>query len=335
MTRAFPGSDRMPAESVRDFQHGWRRSVLIVAGAVFAATFISGGILFLIVGTGNPEIRLDVVKTALAIGGGTGALITLMYAVRRQLLAEQIAEDNKIDATEKRTTELYSKGVDQLGSTNLIVRLGGLYALERLGEDSPRLRETVLDVMCAYLRSAEIESDSIMCAAVQDILLDHLAFESRFNYHKTYWPMMMVSLNGAVLNNFHFMAGRVDTAHFAGCTFKGDALFLETCIRGANFVRARFEGLADFSGSKLDTAVFIDAQFCGEANFDRVYFDQRVDFSKATFVSPPSFVGAHVCVTPNSRVTLPSGWRLSDQIKPEHVIADRSPGTWRLIDRVA
>jgi hypothetical protein len=325
----------MSAKTVRSFQRGWRRSVLIVGGAVLVAVLVSGAALLLIVDVGKPEVRLDVIRTALTIGGGTGALITLLYAVRRQLLAEQIAEDNKIDAIEKRITELYSKGIEQLGAPNPTVRLGGLYALERLAEDSPRLRETVLDVVCAYLRSAEIVDDDIVRTAAQSMLLDHLAFKSRFNYHKTYWPIGMITLNGAVLDRFGFMAGKVDTAHFARCVFKGDTLFLEARIRGADFVGARFEGPVSFAGSKLEKAIFVDAQFQAGVDFGSVYFSQEVDFSSATFALPPSFSGAHVRANAASKAVLPPGWRVSDPVKSEYSKADEDAASWCLIEKAS
>jgi hypothetical protein len=37
VTRAVPGSDRVSAKIVSGFQRDWRRSVLLVGGAVFAA----------------------------------------------------------------------------------------------------------------------------------------------------------------------------------------------------------------------------------------------------------------------------------------------------------
>jgi len=63
--------------------------------------------------------------------------------------AQRFAEH---DALEQRTTALYVAAADQLGSDKAAVRLAGLYALERLGQDNPKLRQTVFDVWCAYLR---------------------------------------------------------------------------------------------------------------------------------------------------------------------------------------
>jgi hypothetical protein len=56
------------------------------------------------------------------------------------------------DATERRVTELYTKAADQLGSDKAPVRLAGLYALERLAQDNPSQRETIVNVICSYLQ---------------------------------------------------------------------------------------------------------------------------------------------------------------------------------------
>ncbi|MEU1394119.1 MULTISPECIES: hypothetical protein [unclassified Nonomuraea] len=49
-------------------------------------------------------------------------------------------------------TELYTKAAEQLGNAQAPVRLAGLYALERLAQDTPVLRQTIVDVICSYLR---------------------------------------------------------------------------------------------------------------------------------------------------------------------------------------
>jgi uncharacterized protein YjbI with pentapeptide repeats len=50
-------------------------------------------------------------------------------------------------------TERYTKAIEQLGSTtSLDVRLGGIYALERIAVDSARDHATVVEVLSAYVR---------------------------------------------------------------------------------------------------------------------------------------------------------------------------------------
>jgi hypothetical protein len=55
------------------------------------------------------------------------------------------------DAIE-RVTDLYTKAADQLGSEKAPVRLAGMYALERLAQSTPEQRQTIVNVLCAYLR---------------------------------------------------------------------------------------------------------------------------------------------------------------------------------------
>ncbi|MFF9787305.1 pentapeptide repeat-containing protein [Streptomyces nigrescens] len=47
-------------------------------------------------------------------------------------------------------TDRFSKAVDQLGDDSMDTRLGGIYALRRIAQDSPRDREATVDVLTAF-----------------------------------------------------------------------------------------------------------------------------------------------------------------------------------------
>jgi hypothetical protein len=101
----------------------------------------------------DPErLRLDRIKTGLTIAAGLAAGTTLLMTLRRQALSERAQRFAEHVALEQRATALYVAAADQLASDKAAVRLAGLYALERLGQDNPRLRQTVFDVWCAYVR---------------------------------------------------------------------------------------------------------------------------------------------------------------------------------------
>lgn len=70
--------------------------------------------------------------------------------LQRQLEADQAARD---DAIARQITDLSSKASEQLGSEKAAVRIGGLTDLERLAQSYPDLRQTVVDRICAYLRT--------------------------------------------------------------------------------------------------------------------------------------------------------------------------------------
>jgi hypothetical protein len=76
--------------------------------------------------------RLDAARTGLASGAEAGAAIGLLLAFRRQHHSEVATVLDDHDAEERRITELYTKAVEQLESEKAAVRLGGLYALDRL-----------------------------------------------------------------------------------------------------------------------------------------------------------------------------------------------------------
>jgi hypothetical protein len=79
-------------------------------------------------GGASPGVELDAIRTASTITVAAGG------------------------AAEQRITELYTRAVDQLGTKDAPIRLGGLHALERLAEDNTAQRQTIVDVICANLR---------------------------------------------------------------------------------------------------------------------------------------------------------------------------------------
>ena len=55
-------------------------------------------------------------------------------------------------AREAQFPDRYSKAVEQLGSGNLDVRIGGIYALEGIDAESARYHPTVLEILAAFIR---------------------------------------------------------------------------------------------------------------------------------------------------------------------------------------
>jgi Pentapeptide repeats (9 copies)/Pentapeptide repeats (8 copies) len=92
------------------------------------------------------------------IGAGIGASVTLrqVRATRDQITETATASRNQLKLSEQgQVTDRYTKAIDQLDDKKaLAVRLGGLYALERIAHDSPDDRATIAEVLCAYARTA-------------------------------------------------------------------------------------------------------------------------------------------------------------------------------------
>lgn len=138
---------RLPVRPIR----AWVITAMIII--VAAASWAGVSWVLSTVDPGDPRVRIDAIKTGLAIGGGVGAAIALFLTARRQWLNERAQAHTEDDATERRVTELYTKAADQLGADkDPVVRLAALYSLERLAQANPEHRQTIVNVICAYLR---------------------------------------------------------------------------------------------------------------------------------------------------------------------------------------
>jgi hypothetical protein len=83
----------------------------------------------------------------LTLGAGLVALSALIYTARSFTLSR-----------EGQVTDRYTKAIEQLGSDKLDVRIGGIYALERIARDSSRDHSTVMEVLAAFIREHSHES---------------------------------------------------------------------------------------------------------------------------------------------------------------------------------
>jgi hypothetical protein len=257
----------------------------IWAGAAVVAVVAIGSVWLLLANFGSGDnqdnARLDAIKTAGSIVVGTGGAVALLLAARRQRSTEldleqkeRAAADVRHDATERRITDLYTKAAEQLGSDKAPVRLAGLYALERLAQDAPDHRQTVVDVFCAYLRMpsadprspapAEAQEQQVRMTA-QRILHAHLLpGDAKF------WPDTDLDLRGATLLDWHLVDRQVrkmictrtkfvGPARFRGTHFTGEARFAYTSFGSlAEFKQARFDGRVYFNGAEFDDAVEFD-----------------------------------------------------------------------------
>lgn len=92
--------------------------------------------------------RQAVRETAVRLATGVGAAVAGILAWGRLELSRQ---EHK-GAERAQNTDRYTRAVEQLGHDSDDVVLGGLYALESLGKDSPSDRATITEVLSAFVR---------------------------------------------------------------------------------------------------------------------------------------------------------------------------------------
>ncbi|MDP3183063.1 MAG: pentapeptide repeat-containing protein [Desulfobaccales bacterium] len=87
-------------------------------------------------------------KTVAQIVGGVFILVGLYIAwVRSKAMRDQAEVDR-----EQQLTDLYVKAIEQLGSEKLQIRLGGIYALERIARESAKDHWPIMEVLTAFVR---------------------------------------------------------------------------------------------------------------------------------------------------------------------------------------
>ncbi|MET7335984.1 pentapeptide repeat-containing protein [Nonomuraea sp. NPDC005650] len=238
--------------------------------------------------------RIDVIRTALAAGAGVGAAITLMLAFRRQRHHEIVAASTEHDASERRVTELYTKAAEQLGNAQAPVRLAGLYALERLAQNNPDQRQTIVNVICAYLRMpytppSEDRHDKIRTA-------------QRIARHGA-WARASAAAgdrDAQEERQVRLTAQRILTDHLhytkAPASGRGQRRISDLNARFWRDIRLDLTGATlldfDLADCRVSSAEFHKTAFTGFTTFGGAIFTDTVWFSEATFIDVPRFSGA-------------------------------------------
>jgi uncharacterized protein YjbI with pentapeptide repeats len=103
-------------------------------------------------GTGQPGQTPWRLRDWFALAGnwlpGTAAVVALVFAY----LSLNATHDQLQIAEQGQITDRYNAAITNLGSHSIDIRLGGIYALQRLMQDSPRDQPTVIAVLCAFVR---------------------------------------------------------------------------------------------------------------------------------------------------------------------------------------
>jgi uncharacterized protein YjbI with pentapeptide repeats len=185
-------------------------------------------------------------------------------------------------AQEGQITERFTRAVDQLGNDTLDVRLGGIYALERIASDSDRDRLAILEILTAYIRThspwppsrpgqyvdnAPIDQIPQLQARAPDVQAAVTVLgrhhrqpnDPRLDLHETDLRHAWLDgahLEGAMLDGAHLERARLDGAHLE------EALLLGAHLEGARLAGADLEE-AELVGAHLASADLGDANLQG------------------------------------------------------------------------
>ncbi|KZB84792.1 pentapeptide repeat-containing protein [Amycolatopsis regifaucium] len=192
-------------------------------------------------------------------------------------LSLNTAQKQAAVAEQGQFTDRYTKAVEQAGKQgdeHLQVRLGGLYALERLAHDSPRDQQTIIEVLSAFIRTTAPDNDygntpcpdRIIASDVQTALTilgrrdtshDNNAVIDLRHMCLGTADLRNANLNRMELQDASLRASRLNGANFSEANLAGTDLFA-TFLTGAKFVGAKLNG-ADLEGAILRNADFTNS----------------------------------------------------------------------------
>lgn len=316
------------------------RVIACVGGVAVIAALV-----LLSAGLGSAVVRLAVpALAAIALGGGVATLFLLRRepvreapptpapepesesAPRPPARVEEPESPATDESRTRRLTDALAAAVDQLGSDKPAVRIGGLYALEQLGQDSPDHRRGVVNILCGYLRIPFDPADPAAAGELQvrltaqRVLTEHLQpfrladilgllgnpsdiaglidaerrdlelTSGTEHTNPRFWPDMSVDLADACLVDFDFYRCRVAEAVFSRAVFHGDTRFIKARVTGpAQFDEAVFHGPVRFDATQLaGTNLFRDTVFHAPVRFDTAQVDNAI-FERTRFASTASF----------------------------------------------
>jgi hypothetical protein len=261
-----------------------RRFSPLVAAFLLSAVVFAGVLVWLLADRGTS--RGDALKTAGLAGGAVAALYGLWLNDRRRRTEEDRHELERGRISDER----FAKAVELLGHQADQVRVGAMHALAGLARTRPEVyAQTVLDVLCAYLRLPFAHED------FGDVVEDSAAAERERQVRRTAQQVIRsvpaddsayaLDLSGARLDRFDLSGKRIAWLGAQGTTIVNGAAFTDTSFEGsAFFTGAEIHGPVEFVRTKFGSGTgFRGFTVHDEVTFDDVEFALPPDFGEATF----------------------------------------------------
>lgn len=206
------------------------------------------------------EIAVDNARgRLLTLGAGLFAAGALVFTARNFTVSRRTFE-----LTEQgQVTDRYTKAIEQLGSDKLDVRIGGIYALERVARDSAKDHPTVMEVLTAFIREHSREqwptpdSDGQeRPRAIRPDVQAAITVVARRNAHS---DIQVIDITGAILSGAKLLRANLAGANLTDVKLVGADLE-DADFTGAQITRADFT-LAILEGADLSEAILLGSDF--------------------------------------------------------------------------
>jgi uncharacterized protein YjbI with pentapeptide repeats len=222
--------------------------------------------------------RIQIITAAVQSVGGLAVLVGIYFAWANLKTTQRAQRETLRLTNEGQITDRFIRAIDQLGSGQLEVRLGAVYALERIARDSAKDHWPIMEVLTAYVRvHAPIEGAHENAPATQpdpDIQAILTVIGRRDTTFEEGTPEFLdlgqVNLEGAGLFEANLSDAYLDGANLSGVNLSGASL-LGASLDGTNLRDANLDG-ANLSGASLSHTNLSGASLDG-ANLGGTYLD--------------------------------------------------------------
>ena len=218
--------------------------------------------------------------TLAQIFGGVAIAVGLYYTWRRINIAEEDLKATK----EGQITERFTRAVDQLGAIDkdgnpaIEIRLGGIYSLEGVANESEKNYSPIMEILTAYIRkNSPVETEETQDKVSLDIQAI-LTIIRRRKYFFISKESKSLEYNRLDLRRTNLRKANLEKAHL------GEAIFIESDLRKANLEKTILKG-ANLIEANLEEA---DLR---RANLENAHLE-KANLKKASFVGGAYLGGA-------------------------------------------
>ena len=188
-----------------------------------------------------------------------------------------VASDNKKISEKKLDSERFYQSVNQLDSESLSVRIGAIYSLERISEESERDFDIVIKLLSSRLKEIQhkyknqVSNQSSSSENKQNLFLELMTIFGVIEARKRHISKesKLIDMRNMDFQNDIFKNCKFDLLDLTGSNFSNCNLlksnFSNSNLTDANFTDANLEGVnfskANLTGAKFNNAVLVKAIF--------------------------------------------------------------------------
>jgi Pentapeptide repeats (8 copies) len=168
----------------------------------------------------------------------------------------EIGQKNLEVTEDKQVTERFSRSIEHLGSKEIEIRLGGIYALEQIAIDSTKYHWTIVEILSAFIREKRpINITNPVGIDIQAALTVIGGRKVKQDPNDKVIDLRKISLVGVELQNTNFSKADFSGTNLSNANLSGanlsEANLSLTDLIGVDLSNANLNG-ADLNNTRLD-----------------------------------------------------------------------------------